>query len=66
MSAADAHQELVHKVSWRPGKRNISMYGGYTLAIRRALGFASADTTIAMVAGENRWLSHCCCGFIVD
>ena len=45
-------RDLVSRVNYRPGLRNISRYGGYNLALKRALGHASAEATILMVAGS--------------
>ena len=43
---------LVRLTNFRPGKRNISTYGGYAVALGRNLGHASAETAIAMIAGQ--------------
>ena len=45
------HSELVAITNFRPGKRNISLYGGYTLALNRSTGHASTNTAISMMAG---------------
>ena len=47
------HSELVAITNFRPGKRNISLYGGYALALNRSKGHASASTAISMMAGWN-------------
>ena len=46
------HKESMRKVCWRHGKRNISPFGGYSLAIARSKGHASAQTCVSMVAGS--------------
>ena len=40
------------KVCWRPG-RHISSYGGYCLALKRAIGHASARATALIAAGDE-------------
>ena len=44
---------LVAHTNFRPGLRRISLYGGYTLALRRSFGNASAGVAAKMVAGAE-------------
>jgi hypothetical protein len=44
---------LQEQVCWRPGKRNISTFGAYSIALMRQHGHASAAACVAMVAGSD-------------
>lgn len=44
---------LVAKLNFRPGLKCISCFGGYSLALRRNIGNASAAVTAKMVAGSE-------------
>ena len=45
--------DLRAKVNLRPGKRNVSLEGGYYLALQRSLGYASTRTAIGMLGGAD-------------
>ena len=48
------HQALLEQVHFRAGENKwCSLLGGYSLAKKRAMGMASARTTVAMAAGED-------------
>ena len=49
----DAHKSLTEETCFRPGKRNVSKYGAYCMAIRGASGYASAQTTVKVIAGQK-------------
>jgi len=44
---------LEGRVNFRPGKRNISLYGGYLLALKRNTGHTSAKALVSIVAGDQ-------------
>ena len=52
------HKQLVAQTNFRPGKRRVSLYGGYSLALRRNYGHCGAETVVAMIAGDaaHGWL----------
>jgi hypothetical protein len=53
-TAETEHAELVQRVSFRPGLRNVSVMGGYTLALNMMRGgLVSASSTLAMCAGGS-------------
>ena len=45
--------QLVAQINYRPGTKNISSFGGYSLALKRNYGHASASSCVAMVAGDT-------------
>eukprot|EP00927_Polykrikos_kofoidii_P002667 TRINITY_DN11067_c0_g1_i1.p1 TRINITY_DN11067_c0_g1~~TRINITY_DN11067_c0_g1_i1.p1 ORF type:complete len:1330 (-),score=171.22 TRINITY_DN11067_c0_g1_i1:47-4036(-) len=47
------HQQLVGAVCFRPAKRNVSVFGAYSMAIARNVGFASAKSTLLMMGGTE-------------
>ncbi|CAK0798376.1 unnamed protein product [Prorocentrum cordatum] len=49
----DTHRSLVQKTNFRPGKRCVSIWGGYHLAYKRSHGCSSARSVVAMCAGEE-------------
>ena len=47
-------QQLVAKINVRPGSRNVSTFGGYSLAIKRnAAGHVGAAAAAQLVAGDD-------------
>ena len=47
------HKELEKEAVFRKGTRNVSIYGGYNMALRRTAGHASSEATFVMVAGPE-------------
>ena len=45
--------DLRAKVLLRSGKKNVSLEGGYYLALQRSLGYASTRTAISMLGGAD-------------
>ena len=54
-SLKERHAALVSLVQFRPGARNISVIGGYSITVRRrfAGGMVSAKACVALVAGSQ-------------
>jgi hypothetical protein len=48
----EQHDALVEQTRFRPGKRNVSIVGGYVLAWKRNIGHTSAEALIQIVAGD--------------
>ena len=44
---------LVAQVKFRPGLRNVSSFGGYTMALKRNVGHTSASAAIQMLGGDQ-------------
>jgi len=44
---------LESKINYRPGLRNISLYGGYLLAVKRNIGNTGSKSLVAIVAGDE-------------
>jgi len=52
----EAREQMVRlqkEINFRPGKRWISLIGGYTLALKRNIGHASTRAIVPIVAGED-------------
>eukprot|EP00959_Pyramimonas_sp_CCMP1952_P359673 7531081-Pyramimonas_sp.AAC.1 len=45
--------ELMRRVNYRVGTRNVSLYGGYTIAIRKSRGHVASSTAVALIAGDE-------------
>ena len=46
------HDDLAGQVNLRVGTRNINVFGGYSIALKRNHGHASASSAVAMLAGD--------------
>eukprot|EP00959_Pyramimonas_sp_CCMP1952_P452505 9466696-Pyramimonas_sp.AAC.1 len=44
---------MTEKLVLRPGKRNVSVYGGYTMALKRNLGHTSSSAIVQVVGGDS-------------
>ena len=53
VAAKGEHNKLVSCVDFRPGSRNISLYGGYKMALSSSKGYASSQATLDVVAGDK-------------
>ena len=51
--AQEALDDCQSSVCWRPGKRGISDFGGYSIAAKRALCNAGGSTLVKLVAGDD-------------
>ncbi len=52
-SSHTENKALVLQMNFRPGLRNVSTYGGYTLAIRRNISHVGAKVTAEMLGGSE-------------
>eukprot|EP00959_Pyramimonas_sp_CCMP1952_P059132 1235093-Pyramimonas_sp.AAC.1 len=52
-SARDDCVAIADQANYRPGLRNMSLFGGYSVALARSRTAASASATITLVAGDS-------------
>ena len=46
-------QAVISKLNFRQNKKTMTVFGGITLAVKSAPGYASAKTAVALVAGDE-------------